>query len=140
MRLHTYPSGISNFSWGQARPSVRNIQYSPELSTSTIEQRVEKFQKNCAEKYSLAIAQIKKDFGWDLPEDEQNENDYQIAYQADWYEYALAQPLKNTIFLNMHSAEQKIRALTAWEEKIQDFIRNFEEGPADRKQNSVREK
>ncbi|GBR75270.1 hypothetical protein NO1_2282 [Candidatus Termititenax aidoneus] len=70
------------------------------------------------------MGQIKKDFGWDLPENERNENDYQVAYSADWYEYTLTLPLQDTIFLNLRGDEQKIRALDVWEKKIRDFIQS----------------
>jgi hypothetical protein len=120
MQLHTYLAGINQSPWGQSAYRIKKIQHTPELSA--IEQQIKDFQKTCAEKYLPAIEKIKKDFGWYLPADEQNENDYQIAYLADWYAYALEQPLKNTIFLNLRSDEQKIKALSAWEKEIQDFI------------------
>ncbi|MDR1322811.1 MAG: hypothetical protein LBK68_00050 [Candidatus Margulisbacteria bacterium] len=78
-----------------------------------------------------ALARIKKDFGWQLPADERNENDYQIAYQADWYEYALAQPLNDTIFLNRRYDEpQKMRTLDNWEKEILNFIQTHAQASA----------
>ncbi|GBR73819.1 hypothetical protein NO1_1105 [Candidatus Termititenax aidoneus] len=122
MQLYTYLAGISQASWGQTAYRIQNAQHTPELIT--IEQKTEEFQKNCTEKYLPAMEQIKKDFGWDLPENERNEDNYQIAYSADWYKYTMALPLKDTIFLNLRSDEQKIRALDAWEKEIQDFIQS----------------
>ncbi|MDR2428201.1 MAG: hypothetical protein LBD62_00160 [Candidatus Margulisbacteria bacterium] len=129
MRLHTYLTGTNPISGGRVIYHAQNVQHTPE--PSTIEQKIEEFQKNCAEKYLPAIARIKKDFGWYLPENERNENDYQIAYQADWYEYALAQPLKDTLFLSLRNEEQKIQALITWERKIQDFIQSHYKTSAD---------
>jgi hypothetical protein len=123
MQLYTYLAGINQTFWRQPTQHIQNVQHTPE--PITIKQRIEEFQKSCAEKYLPIITQIKKDFGWHLPKNEQNENDYQIAYLADWYEYALALPLKDTVFLNMHSDEQRKRALDAWEKKIQDFIQSY---------------
>jgi hypothetical protein len=128
MQLHTYLAGINQTYWGQPVYRVQTVQHTPE--PMTIEQRIEEFQKSCAEKYLPAIAQIKKDFGWHLPENEQNENDYQIAYLADWYEYVMTRPLQETIFLNLRSDEQRAHALDTWEKEIQDFIQSRYKTPA----------
>jgi hypothetical protein len=125
IQLHTYLAGISQTFGREIIYRVQNIQHTPEPLTIDLEQKIMQFQKDCAEEYLPAIAQIKKDFGWYLPEEEQNERDYQVAYLADWYEYALAQPLNNTILLNMHSDEQKRQALDLWARKIQDFVRTY---------------
>ena len=126
--LHTYLAGINQPPWGQMVYRMQNVQHMPE--PVIIEQRIEEFQKNCAEKYLPAMEQIKKDFGWYLPENERNENNYQIACQADWYEYVMKQPLKDTIFLNSRNAEQKTHALDVWEKEVQGFIQSHYRTPA----------